>query len=82
MLIKSKIPIPTHPRRDMKGMGTCGKACTVCPYVLKRKTVKINKKTKWKIERKVNCNAFNCIYMIQCSKDNCNIRYIGKKVDY
>ena len=62
----------------MKGMGTCGNACTVCPYVLKRKTVQINKKTKWKIERKVNCNTFNCIYMIQCSKDNCNIRYIGQ----
>ena len=53
MLIKSRIPapIPTHSRRDMKGMGTCGKACTACPYVPKGKTVKINKKTKWKIER-------------------------------
>ena len=80
MLIKSKIPapIPTHPRRDMKGMGTCGKACTACHYAQKRKTVKINKKTEWKIERKVNCNTFNCIYMIQCNKDNCNKRYIGQ----
>ena len=54
-------------------MGNCGEACTACPYVLKGKAVKINK-----IERKVNCNTFNCIYMIQCSKDNCNKRYIGQ----
>ena len=80
MLIKSKIPppIPPHPRREMKGMSTCGKACTACPYVLKGKTVTINKKTEWKTEKKVNCNTFNCIYMIQCTKHNCNQRYIGQ----
>ena len=62
----------------MKGMGTCGKACTACPYILKGKTVKVNPKTDWKIEKKVNCNTFNCVYMIQCTKENCQQKYIGQ----
>ena len=32
-----------HDRTGMTGMGTCGKACTACPYVQKGKTIKINK---------------------------------------
>ena len=80
MLIKSKIPvsIPPHPRRDMKGMGKCGKACPACPYVEAGKIVKVNKNTTWNIEKKVNCETFNCVYMLQCTKDNCKQRYIGQ----
>ena len=80
MLIKSKVPPPPpiHPRRVVKGMTKCAKNCTACPFVLKGKAIKIDKKNTWKIERPVNCNTFNCIYMIECEKDMCKQRYIGQ----
>ena len=80
MLIKSKVPppAPPHPRRELKGMGTCGKPCPACPYVQKGKSVKINTNSNWRIDKKVNCDTFNCVYMIQCTKENCMQRYIGQ----
>ena len=80
MLIKSKVPPPPpiHPRREMKGMSKCGNSCTACTFVKEGKVVKINQENIWKIERKVNCNTFNCIYMIQCQKEKCQNRYIGQ----
>ena len=26
----------------------------------------------------VNCNSENCVYMIECSKQNCGQKYIGE----
>ena len=31
-----------------------------------------------KINRSVNCNTFNCVYMIECDKDKCKKIYIGQ----
>ena len=78
LLIKSKVPPPksTHPTREIKGMNKCGKACTACPYVQQTKKIKIDKEDTWEIRRKVNCNTYNCIYMIQCQK--CGEKYIGQ----
>ena len=53
-LIKSKgAPSPPpHPKRNLNGMNTCGKSCTVCPYVQKGKYLKINKEKSWEIGKK------------------------------
>ena len=29
-------------------------------------------------EQNFNCEGFNCDYMIQCFKNNCNMRYAGE----
>ena len=29
-----------------------------------------------KINRKVNCNSFNVVYIIECTKNNCKQKYI------
>ena len=44
----------------------------------KGKNIKINRKTDWKINKKVTCQSFNVIYMIQCQKDYCKMKYIGE----
>ena len=32
----------------------------------------------WRISQKVNCQTFNCVYIIECQKQNCHKRYIGQ----
>ena len=54
------------------------KGLTACLYVQAWKTVKVKKNTTWNIEKKVNCDIFNCEYMIQCTTDNCKQQYIGQ----
>ena len=71
-------PVPLHPKRELKGMAPCKKACTACPYVDRGRKVKIDSENTWSINREVNCETFNCIYMIQCKKNNCEERYIGQ----
>ena len=39
------------------------------------KTMKINNRSTWRINRRLNCNTFNAVYMIECEKDNCKLRY-------
>ena len=80
MLVKSKVPPPPppYPQRETKGMARCGNSCPSCPYVLPGKTVQIDTEKQWRIDKKVSCNTFNCIYMLQCTKDNCKKRYIGQ----
>ena len=80
LLIKSKVPhpVPLHPKRELKGMAPCNKACTACPYVERGREVKIDGENTWNINRKVNCETFKCIYMIQCKKNRCEEKYIGQ----
>ena len=80
MLITSKVPPPPerYPRRELKGMAKCGQSCTACKFVKEGKSITIDKDKNCKIERQVNCNTFNCIYMIECEKDKCKQRYIGQ----
>ena len=79
-LIRAKVPPPPKKRedRDLKGMKDCGKQCSACPYMKEGRNIKINKKSQWKINKSVNCNSFNVIYMLECKKDNCKKRYIGE----
>ena len=74
-LIKSKVPPPPkRTSRNLKGMSKCGKSCANCPYVKEGKEVKINNKDTWKINKEVNCETYNCIYLIECQKDNCKLK--------
>ena len=63
LLIKSKVPppAPLHPKREIKGMAPCNKGCTSCPYVERGREVKIDGENTWSINRKVNCETYNCI---------------------
>ena len=77
-MVKAKVPpAPTrYPRREIIGMAKCGKYCTACPFIQTGSEVKINQKDTWKIMKKVNCESYNCVYLIICQK--CNTKYIGE----
>ena len=77
MRAKVADPPQLRPTRKNQGMKRCGKMCTICPYVKEGKEIKIdNKKTPWKINKNVNCESRNIVYMIECLK--CKQRYIGE----
>ena len=78
-LIKTKVaPPPKRETRQIKGMIKCGKSCANCPYVKEGKIIKINKEENWIINKQVNCETYNCIYLIECQKENCKRKYIGQ----
>ena len=58
-------------------MKNCGKNCTACPYVREVKSLKIND-NEWKINQNLNCDVSNCIYLIECKQDYCNMKYVGE----
>ena len=78
ILVKAKVPpAPSrYPSREAKGMARCGKNCAACPYIQTGSEVKINQNDTWKITRKVNCESYNCVYLITCQK--CDTKYIGE----
>ena len=80
ILIRAKVPPPPDLRqkRELKGMAKCTFNCSACPYVIQGRNVKINKRSTWTINRRLNCNTFNAIYMIECEKEKCKLRYIGE----
>ena len=78
-LIRAKIPgaLSSRPNRIVKGMQKCGKSCSACPYIKEGRNIKYGKQT-WKINKKLSCNNYNIIYLIECNKDTCKQRYIGE----
>ena len=78
-LIRSKVPSKqsTQPKRNKSGMKKCGKSCPSCPYIKEGKSIQ-NKNTNWKINGQLNCKSSNIIYLIECKKETCKIRYIGE----
>ena len=58
-------------------MKKCGKNCTACPYIREVKSLRMNGKD-WKINQNLNCNTYNCLYMIECKKDNYKLKYVGE----
>ena len=50
--------------------------CATCPYIIAGKSIKIKENENWNIQKKVNCETYNCIYLIECNK--CKKRYIGQ----
>ena len=79
-LIRAKVPPPPdlRPKRILKGVVKCGKECTACPYIIEGRNVRIDKRSTWRINKKLNCLTFNSVYMIECDKDKCKQRYIGE----
>ena len=77
-IIKSKVapPIRAHPKRALLGMKKCGK-CLVCPYIQERKFIQSNKFT-WKITKSLDCNSTNIVYLLECNKEKCKLKYIGE----
>ena len=80
LLIRSKVPKnpKIHQERQIKGMTKCGKSCPACPYILEGKSVKIKENEKWTLNKRYTCESYNVIYLIECEKDNCKLRYIGQ----
>ena len=58
-------------------MTKCCFQCTACPYILEETSLRIAKRSTWKLNRRFTCNIFNIVYMIECSKENCRNWYIG-----
>ena len=78
-LVRAKLPgLNNRPKRKVNGMSKCNKPCQACPYILEGKEVKVNNNAIWRIMAPVNCNSENCVYMIECNKQNCGQRYIGE----
>ena len=81
-LIRAKVPENSrHEKRQLNGMFKCGNQCTACPYISEGKSVK-HKDSTWNINRSLNCNSYNIIYLIECKKERCrrseNYRYVGE----
>ena len=78
-LIRAKVPAPApiYPQRERKGMNKCGK-CVICSFVKEGKDIVIPNKPKWSINKRVDCNSSNIVYLIECNIDTCKERYIGE----
>ena len=78
-IIRAKVANPPNlrPKRQLKGMTRCGKMCTACPYIKEGKEIdKFKVTSTWKINKPVNCETKNIVYLIECRK--CFERYIGE----
>ena len=78
ILIRAKIPDSPPPREKRKivGMKKCSK-CPICPFVQVGQTVSASKTNfKMDINREVNCQTRNIIYVIECKK--CKEQYVGE----
>ena len=78
LLIRAKVPGDRRPQRLQNGMTKCGRPCTACPYIRPNKKVRIKENLYWTIHRKVYCQSFNVISFLECDKENCQQKYIGK----
>ena len=78
-IVRARVPPPLsqYPRRQINGMKKCERGCIICPFVKEAKHVKGNTFT-WSINNQVNCHSQNIIYLIQCTKERCNLKYIGE----
>ena len=77
IVVRAKVYQKNRKQRNLKGMAKCNAPCTACPFILEGSN--INKSGKsWKIQKNVNCNSENVVYMIECQKENCRQKYIGQ----
>ena len=77
--IRAKVPPPpkNRPYRRLNGMKKCQHGCVICPFIREGKTVK-GKDFTWNLNRPLNCNTRNIVYMIECNLPDCKNRYIGE----
>ena len=59
-------------------MFKCEKNCTACPYITTGNKVRIKEDSYWNINKNVNCQNYNVIYMIECSKEKCTEICVGE----
>ena len=59
-------------------MKRCGKACATCPYIKEGDQIKIDHKSSWKIMKRITCESYNLVHMLQCQKFGNN--YIGSTI--
>ena len=78
-IIRAKVPpqAPPYPKREIKGMSKCGK-CSICPFIREGKSIKIQNKPNWSINKRVDCDSTNIVYLIECNIETCKKRYIGE----
>jgi FAD synthase len=70
-VIRAKVPANNvRLQRKLSGMTKCGKSCLTCPFDKERKEIK-DGSFVWKINKHVNCNTSNFIYIIECDKESC-----------
>ena len=75
-ITKSKLaPERLREKRVLNGMKKCRK-CIVCSYVLEGNIIQ-SKDFTWHINKKTSCQDSNIIYLIECQKERCKLRYIG-----
>ena len=79
-LIRANIPKEPslHQPRQKSGMKKCTRTCPACPFINQTKKVRIGENEYWNINKNVNCNSFNVIYLLECNKERCKQRYIGE----
>ena len=68
-IIRAKVQNQQREQRKIKGMKSCGKGCTGCPYIKEGKSLKING-VDWKINQTLNCQSYNIVYAVICKKEN------------
>ena len=80
LLIKARVPPASraHLQRQNKGLSQCGLKCTACPYLKPGTQIKTSPNKYWNINKKVNCQSFNVVYLIERDKDNCRQQYVGE----
>ena len=55
----------------------CGK-CSICPFIREGTSIKIQNMPNWSINKRVDCNSSNVVYLIECNIETCKERYIGE----
>ena len=80
LLIRARVPPPpkSHEQRRNRGMSLCGRACTAWPYVKPGRQIRLSENKYWEINKNLNCQSLNVIYLIECDKNNCKERYVGE----
>ena len=80
-LVRAKLPPVrnnTRPRRTLNAMRKCGH-CVNCPWVVEGKEVRATAtNTVVTINAPITCQSYDCLYVVGCTKNNCNFQYIGK----
>ena len=78
-LIRAKVSPPNNgrPKRRLNKMKRCNNQCVVCPYTKEAKFIQ-NRYFKWYLDRELNCNTRNIVYIIECNLQNCNQKCIGE----
>ena len=68
--IRAKVPPPPNlrPKRNLKGVVKCGKEYSACPYLIKGRNMKKDKRNTWRMNRRLICSTFNSVYIIECQK--------------